>query len=93
MKYHQANFASEKSNDFDEEYYHKSKNKDTKVQFDITKSVNEWMYIKYLPFRKKKPYKKGRDFINGHYIIFSIFFCMVMFHEPQTWSPMVIEKL
>jgi hypothetical protein len=41
MKYHQANFASEKSNDFDEEYYHKSKNKDTKVQFDITKSVNE----------------------------------------------------
>jgi hypothetical protein len=55
--------------------------------------VNEWMYIKYLPFRKKKPYKKGRDFINGHYIIFSIFFCMVMFHEPQTWSPMVIEKL
>jgi hypothetical protein len=28
-----------------------------------------------------------------HCIIFSIFFYLVMFHESQTWSPMVVEKL
>jgi len=26
-----------------------------------------------------------------HY--FSIFFCLIMFHESQTWGPMVIQKL
>jgi hypothetical protein len=40
---------------------------------------NECIYI-YKPL----PYQKGGDFIDEHYIIFSIFFCMVMFHEPQT---------
>jgi hypothetical protein len=36
-------------------------------------------------FRKKPlPYQRGGDFINGHCIIFSIFFCLVMFHESQT---------
>jgi hypothetical protein len=34
---------------------------------------------------EEKPltYKKEQDFINGHYIIFSISFCLVMFHESQ----------
>jgi len=37
-------------------------------------------------FKRKKPlpYQKGGNFINGHCVIFSIFFCLVMFHEPQT---------
>jgi hypothetical protein len=39
------------------------------------------------------PYQRGGDFIDGYCIIFSIFFCLVMFYEPQTWGPMAIEKL
>jgi hypothetical protein len=34
--------------------------------------------------RKPLPSQRGGDFIDGHYIIFPIFFCLVMFHEPQT---------
>jgi hypothetical protein len=43
----------------------------------------------------KKPlsYKRKWDFINGHCIIFLISFCLVMFHESQTWGPMAVEKL
>jgi hypothetical protein len=36
-------------------------------------------------FRKRPlPYQIRRDFINGHCIIFSLFFCLVMFYEPKT---------
>jgi len=28
--------------------------------------------------------QRGGDFMDGHYIIFSIFIYLVMFHEPQT---------
>jgi hypothetical protein len=31
--------------------------------------------------KKPTPYQRKGDFIDGHYIIFSIFFFMVMFHE------------
>jgi hypothetical protein len=37
--------------------------------------------------------QRGGDFMDGHYIIFSIFIYLVMFHEPQTWGPMVVEKM
>ncbi len=34
--------------------------------------------------QKTTTISRGGDFINGHYIIFSIFFCLVIFHESQT---------
>jgi hypothetical protein len=36
-----------------------------------------------ISFLKKKPlpYQRGGDFINGHCIIFSIFFFLVTFHS------------
>jgi hypothetical protein len=43
--------------------------------------------------KKPLPYQRGGDFIDGHCIFFSIFFCLVMFCEPQIWSPMDVEKL
>jgi hypothetical protein len=43
--------------------------------------------------KKTLPYERGGDIIDGHCIIFSIFFCLVMFHEQQTCGPMAIEKL
>jgi hypothetical protein len=45
-------------------------------------------------FKRKKslPYQKVGDLIDVHCIIFSIFFCLVMFHEPQTWGLMAIEN-
>jgi hypothetical protein len=41
---------------------------------------------KYYMHLKKKPIpnERERDFIVGHYIIFSDFFCLVMSYEPQT---------
>ncbi len=42
---------------------------------------------------KPLPYQGIKDFIDGHCIIFSNFFCLVMFYEPQTWGLMAIEKL
>jgi len=39
------------------------------------------------------PYQRGGAFINGHCIIFSIFFCLVIFDEPQTWGFVAVEKL
>jgi len=51
------------------------------------------MYIYIYIWKKPLPYQRGGDFIDGHYIIFSIFFCLVLFHEPQTWGPMAVEKL
>jgi len=42
--------------------------------------------------KKNHPYQRRKDFIAGHCIIFSVFFCSVMFHEPQTWGPMVVKK-
>ncbi len=41
---------------------------------------NECIIISF--FREKPlPYQKGGDFIDGHCIIFSIFFCLVMYDE------------
>ncbi len=47
------------------------------------------MYLKKKPI----PNERKRDFIVGHYIIFSIFFCLVMSYEPQTKNPMANKKL
>jgi thioredoxin-related protein len=62
-------------------------------------SLNFWLKIhskyvfffsaikaKYCMYLKKKliPNEKERDFIVGHCIIFSDFFCLVMSYEPQT---------
>jgi hypothetical protein len=41
---------------------------------------------------KTLPYQRRGDFIDGHCIIFSLFFCLAI-HEPQTWGPMAVEKL
>jgi hypothetical protein len=46
------------------------------------------MYLK-----KSRSNEKELNFIVGHYIIFSNFFCLVMSYEPQTWGPMVDKKL
>ncbi len=46
------------------------------------------MYLKKKPI----PNEKERDFIVGHCIIFSDFFCLVMSYQPQTWNPMVDKK-
>jgi hypothetical protein len=43
--------------------------------------------------RNPLPYQRGGDFIDGCCIIFSIFFFLLMFYEPQTWGPMAVEKL
>jgi hypothetical protein len=40
--------------------------------------------IIYIYRENPLPYQRGGDFINGHCIIFSIFFSLVMFHKPQT---------
>jgi hypothetical protein len=44
---------------------------------------NKCIIIKILR-KKPLPYQRGGDFIDGHSISFLIFFCLVMFHEPQT---------
>jgi hypothetical protein len=47
-----------------------------------------------MSFSKEKTttYEKIGDFVDGHCIIFSIFFYLVMFHGPQTWSFTSVEK-
>jgi hypothetical protein len=42
--------------------------------------------VKYFIYLKKKPIpnERERDFIVGHCIIFSDFFCLLMSYEPQT---------
>ncbi len=52
-----------------------------------------WTINTYILGGKSLPYQRREDFIDGHYIIFSILFCLVMFYEPQTWGPMVVENL
>ncbi len=48
----------------------------------------------YLEEKKKPiPNEREKDFIVGHCIIFSDFFCLVMSCEPQTWSLMADKKL
>jgi hypothetical protein len=42
--------------------------------------------------KKPLPYQRRKYFIDGNCIIFSVFFCLVMFHEPQTWGLMVVKK-
>ncbi len=44
--------------------------------------TNKCIIIFY--FKKSLPYQRGKDFIDGHYIFFSFFFCLVMLHESQT---------
>jgi hypothetical protein len=46
--------------------------------------LNNKCIIIYILGKKPLPYQRGGDFINGHCIIFSIFFSLVMFNEPQT---------
>jgi hypothetical protein len=43
-------------------------------------------------FSRKKPllYEKGGDFTSGIHIVLLIFFHFLMFHEPQTWSLIVL---
>jgi len=50
-------------------------------------------YIIYI-FKGKNlvPYQRGGDFIDGHYIIFSIFFCLAMFHEPKNETLWPLEN-
>jgi hypothetical protein len=50
---------------------------------------------KYFMYLKKKPIpnERERDFIVGHCVIFSDFFCLIISYEPQTWSPMADKKL
>jgi hypothetical protein len=45
---------------------------------------NNCIIIYILKGKKPLPYQRGGGFKDGHCIIFSIFFCLVMFHEPQT---------
>jgi hypothetical protein len=55
-------------------------------------TVNAWQYT-YLR-GKPLPYQRGRNFIDGHCIIISNYFIfLVMFYEPRTRVPMVVEKL
>jgi hypothetical protein len=44
-------------------------------------------------FLKNPLYKRWGDFIDEHCIIFSFFFCLVMFHESQRWGLMAIKKI
>jgi len=55
--------------------------------------LNNKCIIIYILEKNPLPYQRGGDLIDGHCIIFSIFFWLVMFYEPQTWGPMVVEKL
>jgi len=41
-------------------------------------------YILYVFKEKPIPNERERDFIVGHYIIFSDLFCLVISYEPQT---------
>jgi hypothetical protein len=47
------------------------------------------MYLK----KKTIPNENEIFFVVGHCIMFLDFFCLVMFYEPQTWGPIVNEKL
>jgi hypothetical protein len=47
------------------------------------------MYLKKKPI----PNEIEKDFIVGHCIIFSDFFCLVISYEPQTWGLMADKKL
>ncbi len=58
------------------------KNSLKNVFFFIFLAIKE----KYFMYLKKKPIRNERekDFIIGHCIIFSDFFCLIMSYEPQT---------
>jgi hypothetical protein len=51
-------------------------------------SLNFWLkiHLKYVFFKKKINNKNEieRNFIVGHCIIFSNFFCLIISYEPQT---------
>jgi len=36
---------------------------------------------------------KEEEVLNVGFALFLIFFYLIMFHEPQTWSPMVVKKM
>jgi hypothetical protein len=69
--------------------------------------IFDWKFIKDMCFihffsnkkiilciwRKNQYQMKEKIFIVGHCIIFSDFFCLVMFYESQTWGPMADKKL
>jgi hypothetical protein len=48
--------------------------------------INFYFWKKTITFIKKKIYRWALYY-------FLVFFGLVMCHEPQTWSPMVIEKM
>jgi hypothetical protein len=50
-------------------------------------------HLSFFKEKKPLPYQTRGDFIHGHYIIFSILFCLVVCYEPQTWGPMVVKTL
>jgi hypothetical protein len=54
---------------------------------------NNKCIIIYILKKETTTISKRRRFIDGNYIIFSIFFCLIMFHESQTWGLMAVEKL
>ncbi len=45
---------------------------------------NKCIKISFFKEKETTTISKRGDFIDGHFISFSIFFCLVMFHEPQT---------
>ncbi len=47
----------------------------------------------YISKKKLIPCQRGGNFIDGHCFIFSVFFCLIMFYESQTWGLMAIEKM
>jgi hypothetical protein len=59
----------------------------------LTYFSNKCMIIS--SFRKKKHCHLKEvllDFIVEHCILFFFFLLLVMFHEPQTWSPIAVKK-
>jgi len=47
-------------------------------------SIIKEKYFMYFYKKKPIPNERERDFIIGHCIIFSDFFCLIMSYEPQT---------
>jgi hypothetical protein len=43
--------------------------------------------------KKSPPYQRGREFRDGHCIIFVVFFYLVMFHESQNMSLYGCQKI
>jgi hypothetical protein len=53
----------------------------------------QYMHNNIFLQKKPPPYERGGIFINENCVIFKVFFCLVMFHESQTWDFMTINKM